>query len=90
MDVNTRYILTGGIQELLFFASQVEKTPAWFSPIITKEDVARIPINSIVILYGTYYRSHIYPLIQRAWDENLISTKVITPDEVTIKHYDRR
>lgn len=82
MDVPSRYILTGGIREFLFFAEQVGKEPAWFKPVLVQGDVEKIPINSIVILYGTYHTSKLYPYIQRAWDENLISTKVILPSDL--------
>ena len=82
MDVPSRFILSGSIREFLYFAEQVGKKPAWFSPILTKEDVARIPLNTMVILYGTYHKSKLYPIIQQAWDENLISTKVILPDDL--------
>jgi hypothetical protein len=90
MDLPSRYILTGSIREFLFFSEQADKKPAWFSPILNKSDVARIPINSVVILYGTYHKSPLYPIIQQAWEENLISTKVILPDEVTTEHNKRR
>lgn len=83
MDVPSRHILTGSIREFLFFADQVGKKPAWFSPILSQEDVHRIPLNTMVILYGTYYKSKLYPIIQQAWEENLISTKVILPDEIS-------
>jgi hypothetical protein len=76
-EPDSKHILTGTIQEFLYFAAQADKKPAWFIPIITKEDVERIPINSLVLLYGTYFKSPLYPVIQRAWEENLISTKVI-------------
>jgi hypothetical protein len=82
MDVPSKYILAGSIREFLFFAEQVGKKPAWFSPIVNAADVDKIPINSVVILYGTYYKSPLYSAIQQAWDENLISTKVILPDEI--------
>lgn len=82
MDVPSRYILTGGIQEFVFFCNQVGKKPAWFNPILSQADVEKVPINSVVILYGTYHKSNLYPYIQRAWEENLISTKVILPDDL--------
>ena len=82
MDVDSRYILTGGIKEFVFFCSQVGKPPAWFKPVLTQADVEAIPINSIVILYGSYHKSNLYPYIQRAWEENLISTKVILPGDL--------
>ena len=89
MEVKHRHILSGNIQEFVFFCSQVGKPPAWFKPILNREDVNRIPVNATVILYGTYHKSKLYPIIQQAWEENLISTQVITPDEVAPKHYDR-
>ncbi len=80
MDVDSPYILTGSIQEFLFFAKQMDKKPAWFVPILTKADVERIPVNSLVLLYGTYHKSKLYPILQRAWEANLISTKVVLLD----------
>jgi hypothetical protein len=82
----TRFILTGKIQEFVFFCNQVDKPPAWFRPILNRKDVERIPVGSTIILYGTYHTSSIYPLIQDAWDKNLIDTQVITPDEVATKY----
>ena len=86
MDVKHRHIVTGGIQEFLFFCNQVGKKPAWFNPILNQRDVERIPTGSTVILYGDFVKSRIYPLIQQAWDAGLIQTQVITPNEVTAKH----
>ena len=83
MDLPGRHILTGSITELLFFAEQTGHKPAWFNPIIQKSDVDKIPLNTTVILYGTYHKSKLYPLIQQAWEENLIKTKVILPNEIT-------
>lgn len=82
MDVPSKYILTGSIREFIFFCDQVGKPPAWFVPIVAREVIDRIPINSVVILYGTYHKSDLYPLIQQAWEENLISTKVILPSDL--------
>lgn len=82
MDVNHKHILTGSITEFLFFCKQVGRKPAWFIPLLDKSDVDRIPVDSVVILYGTYHKSKVYPLIQAAWDKKLISTKVILPDEI--------
>ena len=82
----TRFILTGSIREFVFFCQQVDKPPAWFRPLLTKEDVKRIPIGSIIILYGTYHKSPINSLIQQAWEDDLIHVWVITPDEVTAEH----
>ena len=82
-----RFILTGKIQEFVFFCNQVDKPPAWFRPILNRKDVEHIPVGSTIILYGTYHTSPIYPLIEQAWEDGLIHTWVITPDEVTAEYH---
>ena len=86
MDVKHRHIVTGGIQEFLFFCEQVGKKPSWFNPILGPRDVERIPVGATVILYGNYHKSPIYQIVQAAWEAGHITTQVITPNEVTTKH----
>lgn len=83
MELPGRHIIFGTVDEFLFFAGAVGKPPAWFIPLFQQHDVDRIPVGSTVILYGSYTKNKVYPLVEIAWESKLIETKVITPNEIT-------